>query len=345
MIINKYELSWGFWEILKSVYEWRDAQSQREYFRVKTEYRLCGVCGVHNVLLYLTSNSEKGTKTGMMTSSHLLFGALFLSKCAHCLFLFMQKLFSAESLTHRKPTDPSTLKPSTQDQVAMNTSNLRNCLSLFRNYPPNSALLTDFFIKTSPLMNESVFPLSVRVNHPPTSITLHFQISQFVPGTFPNLRHHPKQARCPRLNVQLFKVLLFFLVTDRRKKENVISVRGIRQLKATIFHSGKKVPKGKIPMYSTCKRQLDQSRQLHDFWIGLLTIKKCCGWVYSTISIKLALDNLYWSFSWCEAVIFVCFFWHCIECKVGCQTSSSIYKLITDNWNNSHRTWPHIVDI
>lgn len=46
-----------------------------------------------------------------------LFGALFLSKSAHCLFPVMQKLFSAESLTHRKPTDPSTLKPSIQDQI------------------------------------------------------------------------------------------------------------------------------------------------------------------------------------------------------------------------------------
>ncbi len=134
----------------------------------------------------------------------VLFGALFRSKSAHCLFLFMQKLFSTERLTHRKLTDPSNLKPSIQDQVAMNTSNLRNCLSHFINYPPNSALLTDFFIKTSPLMNESVFPLSVRVNHPPTLVSLHFQNSQFVPGTFPNIRHYPGQARCLMLNVQLF---------------------------------------------------------------------------------------------------------------------------------------------
>lgn len=152
----------------------------------------------------------------------VLFGALFLSKSAHCLFLFMQKLFSAERLTHRKPTDPSILKPSILDQVAMNTSNLRNCLSHFINYPPNSSLLTDFFIKTSPPMNESVFPLSVRVNHPPTLVSLRFQNNQFVPGTFPNLRHHPGRARCLLLNVELFKVVLFLLVTDVRKKTSFL---------------------------------------------------------------------------------------------------------------------------
>lgn len=45
-----------------------DAQSEREYFRVQTGTE-CRLCGVYDVLLYLTSNSEKETKTRMMTCS------------------------------------------------------------------------------------------------------------------------------------------------------------------------------------------------------------------------------------------------------------------------------------
>lgn len=88
--------------------------------------------------------------------------------------------------------------------VAMNTSNLKNGLPHIMNYPPNSTLLTDFFIKTSLLMNESVLPLSVSVNHPPSLVSLSFQKTAVVPGTFGNLRHHPGQARRPLLHVQLF---------------------------------------------------------------------------------------------------------------------------------------------
>lgn len=78
--------------------------------------------------------------------------------------------------------------------------------------PPNSTLLTDFFIKNVPLMNESAFLLSVSVNHPPTSASLQFQTSQFVPSTLPNLRHHPRRARHLWLHVQLFKVPYFFFI-------------------------------------------------------------------------------------------------------------------------------------
>lgn len=96
--------------------------------------------------------------------------------------------------------------------------------------PPNSTLLTDFFIKNVPLMNESAFLLSVSVNHPPTSASLQFQTSQFVPSTLPNLRHHPRRARHLWLHVQLFKVPYFFLLTV----DNIISVRGVMQSTATI---------------------------------------------------------------------------------------------------------------
>lgn len=123
---------------------------------------------------------------------------------------------SANRLTHRKPVEPSTPRPSIQDQVAMNTSNLKDCLSYLRNCPPKPAP-PDRLDQTAPLMNESVFPLSVRVNHPPTSVSVHFQNNQFVLGMFPKCRHHPRQVRCLALNVQLFKVVLFLLVTHARK--------------------------------------------------------------------------------------------------------------------------------
>lgn len=156
----------------------------REMHKVKeniSEFRLNVDCVASTTYCCIWPQIQRETKTGMMTCSCLLFGALFLSKSAHCLFLFMQKPFFAERLTHKKPTDPSTLKPSMQDQVAMNTSNLGNCLSHFRNYPPNSALLTDFFINTSPLMNESVFP-----------------VSQSESSSYISHSSFPKQPVCPR---------------------------------------------------------------------------------------------------------------------------------------------------
>lgn len=91
----------------------------------------------------------------------------------------------------------------------------------------------------SPLINESVFPLSVRVNHPPTQVSLRFQNSQFVSGTFLNLRHH-------QLHLQLFKVVLLLLLTHRRKKESVISLRGVTH-PLVMFYVGWKVANGKIP--------------------------------------------------------------------------------------------------
>lgn len=95
------------------------------------------------------------------------------------------------------------------------------------NDPPNSALLTDFFIKNVRLMNESAFPLSVSVNHPPTSAALQFQSSQFVPITLPNLRHHPRRATGYTSDYSKFLISLVMA-------ENIMSVRGVTQSTATI---------------------------------------------------------------------------------------------------------------
>lgn len=110
-----------------------------------SEFRL-GLNGdcVYDALLHLTSNSERDKEgNDDVFSSLFCLGLCFLSQSGHCLFLFVQKLFSVEGLTQSKPTDPSSLKPSIWDQLAKNASNLKNCLSRFINYPPNYALLTD----------------------------------------------------------------------------------------------------------------------------------------------------------------------------------------------------------
>lgn len=136
-----------------------------------------------NVLLYIwPQNQRKKNKDG----NDDVFLSLFCLVLCFCLkvsivYSYLCKSFSAERLTHREPTDLPALKPSIQDQVAMNTSNLINCRAHFINYPPDSTLLTDFFIKTSPLMNESVPSVSQ------SESSSHFSLSSF-----------PKQPICPR---------------------------------------------------------------------------------------------------------------------------------------------------
>lgn len=118
----------------------------------------------------------------------LLFAALFLSKSVHC---------SIFDCCWKEAVQSVHPKPSTQNQRRRESVNRK----LNKNPdPPNSALLTDFLIKNVLLMNESVFPLSVSVTHPPTSTPKQPVCPRHISK---NLRHHrQRRARCLRLKRQ-----------------------------------------------------------------------------------------------------------------------------------------------
>lgn len=80
-------------------------------------------------------------------------------------FYLCKSVFSAQSLTHSKPTEPSLIST-----VKLNTWREPSA-----DEPPNSALLTDLSVKMSPYwMNQSSLCQSVSVNHSPTSVSFLF---------------------------------------------------------------------------------------------------------------------------------------------------------------------------
>lgn len=124
----------------------------------------------------------------------------------------------------------------------------------FINYPPNSAFLTDFSITSFPLMNESVFPLSVGVNHPPTSVSS-FPKQPICPW---HVSKPPRQVRCLLLSLQLFKVVLFLLLTDGRKKNYILCVRGIKHHR---LHVGREAETGTNLTFTTCEHGRQRTAQ------------------------------------------------------------------------------------
>lgn len=132
-----------------------------------------------DILFYQTSNPEKETNTGKMTCSHLCWLLCF------CLKVPFVDLLSAKAFLFDWRTEDQTFVLPVVFHIGSSWAHqIWEIFSFSINYPLDFAVLTDFFINTSQLINESVVPLSVWLNHPPTSEALLYQNSQFVPAHF-----------------------------------------------------------------------------------------------------------------------------------------------------------------